>query len=527
MPSPDLTALLAEAQRCILAGAAETGMRVAEQALQLAQERHDEPARLQALGQMGTLARMASRHADARRWLEGADAGYAARGDAQGMAQIAVQRGQMALDLGDYGDAIECFARGMQHASAIGDTLLSSRFLTGIGIASARVGDHARARDAYAKALALQRTLHDDAAAANTLHCMAVLELREIEATRPGQPTQGNMPAALQLLLDSLALARATSRRRLEGMCLNELGHAYRLRGGLAAVVDHCEQAIAIFRELPAPKDECDALLHIAAAELDAGHLDAAIERAEAGLTLALACGFRPAERDARDLLVRCREAAGDIAAAFAHLKIARDIDAQLRDGEVLRRIENIEHRRTLEQTRQRQAELEAETRALDHLATTDALTGLANRRALESASDRLRTTGASLALVVLDLDHFKRVNDRFGHVVGDVVLRRASLAMAAVCREQDLLARWGGEEFAVLLPNTDLDAATRVAERIRHAVGSIDWTDLGVSLMITASAGVISGAAATPLAELMQRADEALYCAKSDGRNRLHVGRG
>lgn len=480
-------------------------------------------ARLQALGQLGTLARMASRHAEAQRWLDEADAGYTTLADPHGLAQIAVQRGQMALDLGDYGDAIELFARGMQHASAADDGLLLSRFLTGMGIASARVGDHARARDAYVQALALQRSVKDDAATANTLHCMAVLDLREIEATRPGQHTQGNMNTALQLLLDSLA--RATLRRRLEGMCLNELGHAYRLRGGLSAVVDHCEQAIAIFRELPAPKDECDALLHIAAAELDAGHLDAAIARAEASLALALQCGFRPSERDARDLLVRCREAQGDVAAAYAHLKIARQIDAQLRDGEVLRRIERIEHRRTLEQTRQRQAELEAETRALDHLATTDALTGLANRRALEAASDRLRASGNTLALIVLDLDHFKRVNDHFGHAVGDAVLRRASLAMSAACREQDLLVRWGGEEFAVLLPNTDLDAASRIAERIRNAIAEVDWSDLGITLAVTASAGVVAGDAATPLTDLMRRGDAALYAAKSAGRNLVRIG--
>lgn len=500
-------------------------MHVAAQAEQLARDQHHMTARLQALGQLGTLARMASRHAEAQRWLDEADAGYTTLADPHGLAQIAVQRGQMALDLGDYGDAIELFARGMQHASAADDGLLLSRCLTGMGIASARVGDHARARDAYAQALALQRSVKDDAATANTLHCMAVLDLREIEATRPGQHTQGNMNTALQLLLDSLALARATSRRRLEGMCLNELGHAYRLRGGLSAVVDHCEQAIAIFRELPAPKDECDALLHIAAAELDAGHLDAAIARAEASLALALQCGFRPSERDARDLLVRCREAQGDVAAAYAHLKIARQIDAQLRDGEVLRRIERIEHRRTLEQTRQRQAELEAETRALDHLATTDALTGLANRRALEAASDRLRASGNTLALIVLDLDHFKRVNDHFGHAVGDAVLRRASLAMSAACREQDLLVRWGGEEFAVLLPNTDLDAASRIAERIRNAIAEVDWSDLGIRLAVTASAGVVAGDAATPLADLMRRGDAALYAAKSAGRNLVRIG--
>ena len=437
---------------------------------------------------------------------------------------MAVQRGQMALDLGDYGEATEWFGQGMQHARRAANEVLASRFLTGIGIASARVGDYPRARDAYEQALALQRERSDDASAANTLHCMAVLELREVENTHADQPAPRDdaMQRALQLLLESLDLARRTGRRRLEGMCLNELGHAYRLRGGRTAVVEYCMQAIAIFRELPAPKDECDALLHIARTHLDAGDIAAAADSAKRGLELAFQCGFRPSERDARELLVACNEAQGQIAEAFTHLKAVREIDLHLREGEVLRRIDRFEHRSALERTALRQAELEAQARSLDQLATTDGLTGVANRRALESAHRDINAVGRPCSVLLADLDHFKRINDLFGHATGDEVLRRAARAMAGACRSSDLLARWGGEEFVVLLPDGDRATATHVAERLRAAIAALDWSDIASNLAVTASIGVAVGATNESLPSLLRRADKALYAAKHDGRDRV-----
>ena len=523
-----LADLLAEGQRCILAGASEVGLHVSAAALDAARATGDGAAELAALTQLGTLARMGSRHAQAQRWLDLAAAGYEAAGDADGQAQVAVQRGQMALDLGDYGEATEWFGQGMQHARRAANDVLASRFLTGIGIASARVGDYPRARDAYEQALALQRARSDEASAANTMHCMAVLELREVEHSAIAEPTprEAAMQRALQLLLESLDLSRRTGRRRLEGMCLNELGHAYRLRGGRTAVVDYCMQAIAIFRELPAPKDECDALLHMARTHLDADDIAAASDSARHALELAKQCGFRPSERDARELLVQCCEVQGRIAEAFAHLKAVREIDLHLREGEVLRRIDRFEHRSALERTAQRQAELEAQARSLDQLATTDGLTGVGNRRALEAAHRELLgapdASARTCSMLLADLDHFKRINDCFGHATGDEVLRRAARAMAGACRGSDLLARWGGEEFAVLLPDSDRAAAIHIAERLRAAIATTDWSDIASTLQVTASIGVAVGAANESLPSLLRRADKALYAAKHDGRDRV-----
>lgn len=160
----------------------------------------------------------------------------------------------------------------------------------------------------------------------------------------------------------------------------------------------------------------------------------------------------------------------------------------------------------------------------LKRLAASDPLTGLANRRAFDQAlaheHARLRRASPALALVMCDLDHFKRVNDRYGHDVGDRVLARFARVLRDCARETDLPARLGGEEFAVLLPDTDLDAAGVFAERLRLALHAADWpTAEGV----TASLGVAALCdAEAPTEALYRAADEALYAAKGAGRDRV-----
>jgi len=153
--------------------------------------------------------------------------------------------------------------------------------------------------------------------------------------------------------------------------------------------------------------------------------------------------------------------------------------------------------------------------------ARIDALTGLANRRALEeilaAEISRAQRFAHQLAVVLLDLDRFKEINDSFGHAAGDVMLRAVSRLLTSLARQGDTVARWGGEEFVVVLPETDLAGAQRFAERLRrtieaHAVGE---------MKTSASCGVARMLPEDSVEELLGAADQALYQAKSNGRNR------
>jgi len=167
---------------------------------------------------------------------------------------------------------------------------------------------------------------------------------------------------------------------------------------------------------------------------------------------------------------------------------------------------------------------------ALELLAQTDSLTGLANRRyfdeALEREWGRARRTNSSLAIILIDIDWFKQFNDNYGHLEGDDCLKKvATLIRASVKRPSDITARYGGEEFVVLLPDTDVAGAYRVAENIRRVVNKARFQHSGSPLeRVSLSGGVsaiVPNDARTP-AELLAKADHLLYCAKRGGRNRM-----
>lgn len=164
----------------------------------------------------------------------------------------------------------------------------------------------------------------------------------------------------------------------------------------------------------------------------------------------------------------------------------------------------------------------------LGELSVRDSLTGLHNRRHLDEEMLRLfayaQRTGQPLSVAVIDLDNFKHINDSHTHLVGDEVLRRTAKVLVASIRGSDVLVRMGGEEFALLMPGTDEDAAFRVCERMRLALEETDWCALRPQLRVTASVGVACSLSFTTAAELIRAADELLYRAKRRGKNRVVV---
>lgn len=154
--------------------------------------------------------------------------------------------------------------------------------------------------------------------------------------------------------------------------------------------------------------------------------------------------------------------------------------------------------------------------------ALTDPLTALPNRRAFERGVAGLRLGHEESALLLIDLDHFKVVNDTYGHAAGDYVLQQVSMILRAHMRNRDLLSRLGGEELAVLLPDTETIKAQEIAERLRGAVENLDILWEGQAIRITASFGIAIALGTTPGSDLFVQADAALYAAKRSGRNRV-----
>jgi len=165
----------------------------------------------------------------------------------------------------------------------------------------------------------------------------------------------------------------------------------------------------------------------------------------------------------------------------------------------------------------------------VQHMAITDALTGLYNRRGIfelgQREVERFQRFGRPLSLIMLDIDHFKLVNDAHGHTTGDAVLREVSKSCRAIIRQVDIFGRYGGDEFVILLPETDTFMACEVADRLRHEVEETAIHLDQAEIKITISLGVSRAVKDThSLAGLLERADAALYNAKHNGRNRIEI---
>jgi two-component system, cell cycle response regulator len=169
---------------------------------------------------------------------------------------------------------------------------------------------------------------------------------------------------------------------------------------------------------------------------------------------------------------------------------------------------------------------------AIYNLVIRDGLTNVFNRRRFHEEIDRefqrARRYGRPLAVVLLDVDHFKRINDTYGHVSGDTVLRLLAHAVESLLRPEQLVARVGGEEFVVLCPETTLEGASTLAERLRVAIETLELTSRGCKIPVTCSFGVAELQPGMRSAdELYAAADHAMYLAKSAGRNRVMVANG
>ena len=165
----------------------------------------------------------------------------------------------------------------------------------------------------------------------------------------------------------------------------------------------------------------------------------------------------------------------------------------------------------------------------MEELATTDKLTGLLNRQSLDAlihqAMTRSQRSGAPMSVLLADVDHFKTVNDRYGHLTGDEVLQRLAQSLRERLRESDTVCRWGGEEFLMILQDCDANAGLALAEELRIAIADDQSLVTLASGLVTLSIGVAALEPKETVESLVGRADAAMYAAKAAGRNCVRLG--
>jgi diguanylate cyclase (GGDEF)-like protein len=337
------------------------------------------------------------------------------------------------------------------------------------------------------------------------------------------------------LTREALGLARARGDGWLERLAVNNIAE-YSLHVGDTATA---ESILPEFDEAAGEPTERCRMHHLSIR----GRTLAAQGRFEQALVPLLACRRLATALSELETLTPCHL---DIANAYAALGDYETALASHRDFHAcyVRQASEAAQRRARIYALQREAEelraaaTEAELRAANLAATNemlsreaerltrtsleDPLTGLPNRRRLDVAFLDLLTSKAPFVLAMIDVDHFKQVNDGFSHPVGDAVLRAIADLLAGGARHDDLVVRYGGEEFALLMRDTDLPTAARACERLRAIVQGYDWRALCPGLAVTISIGVAASTEEAAHDAIVSLADFRLYRAKQTGRNRV-----
>ncbi len=439
-------------------------------------------------------------------------------------------RALCASDINRFGIALESAQQAHRLALGLGDPARLSLALNALGCFFERSGDPWQAERLMREALALARPLDDPYARFAALNNIGAVLIGMYYLLRDSQPTEeAHTPLreALPFVQEALTMARAGG----------EVFPLVFIGGNLA------EALVGLGRG-----DEAEALLaeaEVLAAQhgfeaqrwrlgctrgelvLLRGDADAAAQKLEAVLAECAHTDPRATHLRLHHALWRAHAAADRPAAALHHLEAYQRLErarmlTQLRAQSELfvTRMEAEQVRQEAERQRDRATSLEADVRR-------DELTGLGNRRELERRWPALRgqasDKGAPLTVAMLDLDRFKQINDEHGHAVGDQVLVALAGLLRGHTRSADLVVRLGGEEFLLVLPDTNPVRAAEICERLRQQVEAHDWAALAPGLAVTTSIGVASAPPHDP-DRLTLEADAALYAAKAAGRNRVQV---
>ena len=288
-------------------------------------------------------------------------------------------------------------------------------------------------------------------------------------------------------------------------------------------------QALRHFRQQRSSLGIARILYAVGTLALGQGSLSQACRALERCLSQAERDGLKSLERDTHERLAEAWERRGVFEKALAHFQHFHKLDRLLITEASERQRNQLQQEIEVDQIRQRNSELsdakqrlEQTNASLQEKASRDGMTGLLNHHTFqERLLQGLAQSVGNAALLLIDVDHFKSFNDKFGHPEGDQVLKQVALLLQGAIRESDLLARYGGEEFVVFLPATPPKTAKRIAERIRRAIGAYPFAHRAV----TASVGIASASGSrTEAVSLLAHADKALYAAKHAGRNCCRV---
>ena len=434
---------------------------------------------------------------------------------------------------GDYGAAVEFAMKALKAAQALGDRQHESGMLNILSVIYAESNDLNEALEIGQKVIQSCRELghvRGESIALNNL-ALTYLEL-------------GNGTKALEACRESLRLAREYEIEAVVVTALSTMGEVYLGIKDFVNAEDYLLQALALSRQHHKGPDEFECQLNLGKVYQFQQKDGAALSAFQSALSLSHASNDRRGEFQCHQLLSEVYEKRREFEAALQHfkqfhelketvfnentakrlagLRVIHQVETAKRDAEI-NYLKTIELKKKIEEQKNAQETLEK-------LVALDPLTGLLNRREFLLLGDRevehALQIKQALTAVVFDLDHFKQINDAYGHAIGDQVLIHVAKTVSETMRQGEIIGRYGGDEFALLLPGSNSAHAQQIAERLREKMANATIATPKGDLSLTLSLGIaeLRETHSAHLDTLLEFADQAMYAAKRAGRNQVVV---
>ena len=470
--------------------------------------------------------------------------------DDAGRADLLCSIAACFLELGLNEDALSHVSEGVNAARKANDPRLLCQAYNRIGMANGQLGQFDEAKRFFNDALVIARELNNAEELFRTLNNFGVVAALSFDASRERGDAicaDKSIACARSFAQEALQVAQRSGNTYCVTMCLSNLGRYLGVGGEIGPAFALLDEAYAMATKhghkalaLTCDSQRAEILVQAGRHHQAIPILLVSLERAELVFSNRLVL-------DMRLQLYKAYKARGSMAEALAqHEQYHALVKAQLEHRShtqsrlLLNRLELDQARFGAERAqleanvqRVRAERMQAHTERLEEEAVelrrnllADALTGLGNRRQIDRGLPTLlqhaATSGITLSVAVLDIDHFKKVNDRFGHPVGDAVLKALANILRDTLRSGDMMARMGGEEFLIALVDTPSQYARETCERLRVAVERYAWDDVAVGLLVTVSIGLCTQVTSTDTAEILSCADAALYKAKHADRNQV-----
>jgi diguanylate cyclase (GGDEF)-like protein len=540
-PAAEASVLLERAEEARLAGDYRSGSDLARRALALAESSGDIAGQADALHMLASQLLRLGEYEDAIFACRDAVALLeSGRSHRSVVCNVLTVEALSLTELGMHEEALHVLSRAREIAYELVDRDLLYWVHNRTGVVHGNMGNHRLSTEYLMRALDMVDGMDDEArfCILNNVGDNAVHRVAELRAEGDLTAAETMLSEAMGRVSEALRLARAAAHPYRESICLDNLGMLLALAGDHAGAERIIGDARAIAARHGYPSLESSSIQHHAQVRMMRGDCATAITELLEALGRVLEAGEVPVAMEIHRELSDAFETVGDPGSALRHYREYHRLERAAHNELAAVRARMAQHHFELDNARLeadnarletelhrlRTVELEAEKAALQQQATEDPLTGLANRRHAELWLAAVAGAGRLLGVAMVDVDLFKTVNDRFGHLVGDRVLQQIASTLRAGVRESDLVARVGGEEFLVGVDGLSHAEASERCERLRAAVAAFPWESLQPGLAVTVSIGLAIVQPGGDLAAATALADQCLYAAKRQGRNRVEA---